>query len=109
VWRIGLGIRSLGLLGTMFSRVIQRSTLSFATIGRRGFAAPAENAAAAQLVLNFCTPHAPVYNKKVVESVILPGAAGEYGVTAGHSALISELKPGVVTVVHSGVSSFSEF
>jgi F-type H+-transporting ATPase subunit delta len=67
--------------------------------------AAAAESAAAQLTLNFTTPHAPVYNKKVVDKVMLPGAAGEYGVTAGHSALISELQPGVVTVIHLGVST----
>ncbi|CAN0122685.1 unnamed protein product, partial [Ectocarpus fasciculatus] len=32
--------------------------------------------------------------------VIIPGSAGEYGVTAGHSPIVAELKPGVVQVVH---------
>lgn len=59
--------------------------------------------ASTQLKLNLTTPHTPLYNKKVVDKVILPGAAGEYGVTAGHSPIISELKPGVVSVVHVGV------
>jgi F0F1-type ATP synthase epsilon subunit len=56
------------------------------------------------LIINFCTPHAPVYNKKVVNMVILPGESGEYGVTVGHSPLISLLKPGVVSVIHTGVT-----
>ncbi|RYY86731.1 F0F1 ATP synthase subunit epsilon, partial [archaeon] len=75
-------------------------------VAQRGFAAAATEASgpAAQLVLNFTTPHQPLYNKKVVEQVILPGAAGEYGVTANHSPVISELRPGVVTVIHAGVS-----
>ena len=37
----------------------------------------------------------------VVEKVILPGEDGEYGVTAGHSPMICQLQPGVVTVVHN--------
>jgi hypothetical protein len=61
---------------------------------------------AAQLTLNFSTPHTPVYTKKTVDKVVLPGAAGEYGVTAGHSPIISELKPGVVSVIHLGVRTF---
>jgi F-type H+-transporting ATPase subunit delta len=83
----------------------------FRGLTRIGFAAPratrsfAEAAAAsAQLTLNFSTPHTPIHVKKTVDKVILPGAAGEYGVTAGHSPIISELKPGVVQVVHVGVS-----
>lgn len=75
-------------------------------ISRRMATAAAAEGAAAQLTLNFTTPHAPVYHKKIVDKVMLPGAAGEYGVTAGHSALISELQPGVVTVVHLGVSFY---
>ena len=67
-------------------------------------AAAAQEAAATQLTLNLTTPHTTLYTKKVVSQVILPGSAGEYGVTAGHSPIISELKPGVVSVVHVGVS-----
>jgi len=37
-----------------------------------------------------------------VDKVILPGAQGEYGVTVGHSPIISQLQPGLVTVVHAG-------
>ena len=69
----------------------------------RALAEPA-SASSVQFVINFCTPHAPIYNKKVVESVVLPGAAGAYGVTHGHSPIISQLEPGVVTVIHIGVS-----
>lgn len=92
------------LAGRTFQRAV-----SVATVARRGFAAPAAATAAAQLVLNFTTPHAPVYAKKTVEVVSIPGAAGEYGVTAGHSPIISELKPGVVTVVHTGVRAVFDF
>lgn len=70
----------------------------------RGFAQAAAPSAS-QLTLNFTTPHSPVYTKKAVSQVIVPGAAGEFGLTAGHSPIISELKPGVVTVIHTGVSS----
>eukprot|EP01033_Poteriospumella_lacustris_P016989 gene16989-12158_t len=71
----------------------------------RGFAQAAEAAPATQLTLNFVTPHTPIYTKKVVSQVIVPGAAGEFGLTAGHSPIISELKPGVVTVIHAGGES----
>lgn len=70
----------------------------------RFFASPAPPVVASdELLLNFTTPHAPVYTKKVVDKVILPGVAGEYGITAGHSPIISELRPGVVSVVHTDV------
>jgi F0F1-type ATP synthase epsilon subunit len=69
----------------------------------RSFAAPAEAAgSSSQLTLNFSTPHTPIHVKKTVSQVILPGGNGEYGVTAGHSPIISELKPGIVTVIHTG-------
>ncbi len=61
-------------------------------------------AAAAQLVVNFCTPHQPILKKKAVSSVSVPGSNGEFGITAGHSALISQLVPGVVQVNHLTVS-----
>ena len=37
--------------------------------------------------------------------VILPGEDGEFGVTAGHSPMISQLQPGLVTVVHTSGES----
>lgn len=36
--------------------------------------------------------------------MIIPGSEGEYGVTAGHSPIVAELKPGVVQVIHEPVS-----
>mmetsp|Transcript_39931 Transcript_39931/g.81777 ORF Transcript_39931/g.81777 Transcript_39931/m.81777 type:complete len:168 (+) Transcript_39931:38-541(+) len=59
-------------------------------------------ATSTEFVINFCTPHVPVHNNKVVESVVLPGCSGEYGISHGHSPLISQLEPGVVTVNHVG-------
>eukprot|EP00640_Fibrocapsa_japonica_P006812 CAMPEP_0113934366 /NCGR_PEP_ID=MMETSP1339-20121228/1699_1 /TAXON_ID=94617 /ORGANISM="Fibrocapsa japonica" /LENGTH=165 /DNA_ID=CAMNT_0000936145 /DNA_START=73 /DNA_END=570 /DNA_ORIENTATION=- /assembly_acc=CAM_ASM_000762 len=52
----------------------------------------------AALKLNFCLPHKSLYVDQEVASVIIPGLEGEYGVTAGHSAVLSQLKPGVVKV-----------
>lgn len=70
----------------------------------RRFAEVASNTPASSLVLNFVTPHASILNKKVISSVTIPGEAGEYGVTVGHSPIISQLQPGIVTVTHTGVS-----
>ena len=66
-------------------------------------AAAEANTNATQMVLNFCTPHQPIFKAKVVDKVMLPGAGGEYGVTAKHIPIISQLQPGVVTVVHVNV------
>jgi F-type H+-transporting ATPase subunit delta len=37
---------------------------------------------------------------ETVDLVIVPGVTGEYGVTAGHTPIISELKPGMVQIFH---------
>ena len=33
--------------------------------------------------------------------MIVPGVAGEYGVTAGHSAIVSQMKAGVLQIIHT--------
>ena len=71
--------------------------------------ATATSTSSSDFIINFVTPHAPIFNKKAVESVILPGAAGEYGVSFGHSPIISQLEPGVVTVIHVGVRGYLIF
>ncbi|CAM9369730.1 unnamed protein product [Discosporangium mesarthrocarpum] len=53
-----------------------------------------------KMTLNFNVPHESIYMAKTVEQVIVPGTAGEYGVTAGHSPVVAELKPGVLQVIH---------
>ena len=37
---------------------------------------------------------------QTVDRVIIPGAEGVYGVTAGHTPIVSQLKSGVVEIVH---------
>lgn len=61
--------------------------------------------ASLNLNLNFNLPHQSIYNGKEVDKVILPGEDGEFGVTAGHSPMISQLQPGTVTVVHTSGES----
>ena len=85
----------------MLARTIKQ--VAMAPVLRRTFAAEAAASASSSLVINFTTPHAPVFSDKVVDKVILPGEDGDYGVTAGHSPIISQLKPGVVTVIHTNV------
>lgn len=79
--------------------------MTVAKVGaRRAFS---EGAAAPTVMkLNFCTPHSAVYAGKDVDKVTLPGELGEYGVTVGHSPIISQLRPGVVHITHIGVSIF---
>ena len=69
----------------------------------RRLAAAESTTSGASLVLNFCTPHSPIMTKKTVDKIILPGEAGEFGLTAGHSPIISQLKAGVVTIIHLNV------
>jgi F-type H+-transporting ATPase subunit delta len=71
-------------------------------VGRRAFSEAA--APATVMTLNFVTPHSSVYTKKEVDKVTLPGEMGEYGITVNHSPIISQLRPGVVQVIHLGVS-----
>ena len=52
------------------------------------------------LQLSFAAPHTVYYFETSVASVTLPGASGEYGVTAGHSPLAEQLRPGVVAITH---------
>ena len=30
----------------------------------------------------------------------VPGVEGEYGITAGHTPVVSQMKPGIVSIVH---------
>ena len=64
-----------------------------------------EAAATGKMSLSLTAPHAAICFKEAVDSVILPGASGQYGVTAGHSPLVEELKPGVVTIMRSATSA----
>lgn len=56
---------------------------------------------ATQVNLNFSCPHGSIYDNAKVDIAILPGVAGEYGVTAGHTPVISELQAGVVQLYHA--------
>lgn len=53
------------------------------------------------MTLNFNLPHETIYSNAKVSSVIIPGAAGEYGVTAQHVPVVAQLKPGVLQINHS--------
>ena len=58
------------------------------------------------LQLSFAAPHTVYYFETSVASVTLPGASGEYGVTAGHSPLAEQLRPGVVAITHKAIVRF---
>mmetsp|Transcript_40218 Transcript_40218/g.54705 ORF Transcript_40218/g.54705 Transcript_40218/m.54705 type:complete len:164 (-) Transcript_40218:352-843(-) len=62
------------------------------------------DAAPAGMTLNLNVPHMSIYSGKSVDKVIIPGVEGEYGVTEGHTPIISQLKPGVLSIVHDATS-----
>ena len=44
------------------------------------------------------TPHATVFERAVASMVTVNGSAGYFGITAAHVPIVSELRPGLVTV-----------
>ena len=79
------------MLSRISSIVVRRSALRFMS---------AEAVAVNKMTLSFALPHETIYKAAQVESVILPGTEGEYGVTADHVPTVSELAPGVVQIDH---------
>lgn len=64
---------------------------------------------ATSVTLNFSIPAQTIYNGASVYQVIIPGAEGEYGVSAGHVPYVAQLKPGVLQIIHDeGAGSESE-
>ena len=52
------------------------------------------------MTLNFNLPQSTLYDSASVSSVVVPGAMGEYEVTAGHVPFVAELKAGMLTIKH---------
>lgn len=79
--------------------MLSRTALSLV---RRSAARSFSDAAAASstVKLNFSLPHETIYDGASVHSVIIPGSAGEYGVTANHVPYVAQLKPGVLQILH---------
>ena len=61
------------------------------------------------MILNFNLPHETIYSGAKINQVIVPGAAGEYGVTADHVPFIAQLKPGVLQIMHEGSSDAEKY
>ena len=80
----------------MFSRTAQQ--LVRRTVAR-GFSSEAAGAPTS-VTLNFALPHETIYKGASVYQVIIPGAEGEYGVTANHVPYVAQLKPGVLQILH---------
>ena len=58
----------------------------------------ASASASTKVTLNLTTPYQAFYNHAEVDLVQIPGVIGEYGVTAGHTPVLAQLKPGVIKV-----------
>ncbi|RHY25727.1 hypothetical protein DYB32_008134 [Aphanomyces invadans] len=80
----------------MLSRAVRRSLHTTAI--RAAADNAATGAAATKVTLNLSTPHQAFYKGVQVDLVQVPGMIGEYGITAGHTPIISQLKPGVIAV-----------
>ena len=84
---------------------------TFATVARRTavrYMSGEAAAAATGVKLNFSLPHETIYDGATVHSVIIPGSAGEYGVTANHVPYVAQLKPGVLQILHEENTSDPE-
>lgn len=87
---------SLTVVSTMLSRTAS-------TLLRRSAARHMSTEAASaskSMTLNFSLPHETLYSGASVASVIIPGVEGEYGVTMDHVPIVSQLKPGVLQILH---------
>lgn len=69
----------------------------------------AAEASDGSMTLNFNLPHETIYSEAKVSQVIVPGAAGEYGITADHVPIVAQLKPGVLQIMHEGAEAEKYF
>merc|ERR1719361_1745022 len=74
------------------------------SILRRSFSSAAPEAASTGMTLNFNLPSETIYSGASVSQVIVPGSAGEYGVTADHVPVVAQLKAGVLQIFHDSSS-----
>lgn len=83
----------------MFAQLARRAVRPAATAAaRRQFADAAP--AAGLMKLNFNLPQETLYDAVNVKSVVVPGATGEYEVTADHVPIVAEMKAGMLTINH---------
>lgn len=80
--------------------MLSSSRVALRSLARRAFATDAAAAASTptKVTLNLNTPYESFFSGAQVDLVQIPGLVGEYGVTAGHTPIIAQLKPGVIKV-----------
>mmetsp|Transcript_4479 Transcript_4479/g.9464 ORF Transcript_4479/g.9464 Transcript_4479/m.9464 type:complete len:168 (-) Transcript_4479:381-884(-) len=89
----------------MMHAVARRAASAAPSLARR---AMSSEAVGGSMTLNFNLPHESIYSEAKVAQVIVPGSAGEYGVTADHVPVVAQLKPGVLQIIHDGASGEPE-
>lgn len=57
------------------------------------------------LLLEIVTPEAKTFSGEV-DSVVLPGTQGEFGVLPGHEHLITEIEPGELEIIQGNTKSW---
>jgi F-type H+-transporting ATPase subunit epsilon len=93
----------------MLSATSRFASRALHTSVRRAAAAEGAAATATKVTLNLTTPYQAYYQNAEVELVQIPGVEGEYGVTARHTPIISQLKPGVIKVHVDGDKDVQSF
>ncbi|KAL3914748.1 MAG: hypothetical protein SGARI_008344, partial [Bacillariaceae sp.] len=88
---------------TLARKIVPRSTQV-----ARAFSSEA-TADASAVTLNLSVPYESIYHNTPVDSVIIPGTEGEYGITAGHVPYVAQMKPGVLQVLFEGADAEKYF
>lgn len=86
-----------GVANTFFGRSLPVSTVSRPSLRvlSRRFATEIPD----ELILDFRSPGASLFNNTKVKQVNVPGAEGIFALLPGHLPTIAELRPGLVTVI----------
>lgn len=92
----------------MLSRVVRRAIHS-SSLRSAEAAAAVGGESVTKVNLNLSTPGQSFYENTPVDLVVIPGLVGEYGVTAGHTPVIAQMKPGVIQVHHEREKQVEKF
>ena len=80
------------------------SNMNAKALFQRRSLSSAPDSGSSSMILNFNLPTEKVYSETPVSQVIVPGSAGEYGVTADHVPVVAQLKAGVLQIFHDSSS-----
>nr|BAN64973.1 ATP synthase, Delta/Epsilon chain, beta-sandwich domain containing protein [Babesia bovis] len=81
-------------MAILFSKILRHAT---ATTGH------------GKLLFSLLTPHTTLVNNIVAKQATVPGSEGYLTVTKGHAAMLTVLKPGVVSVVAEETGEVSKY